>query len=130
MQTHLTVSLQSHLLGLLGLRWRHWVHIAVQDLDLVLHVSVQREWQTALQERLCKGAAVCVERRAFDVGFGTSFQLCQGDVETLDHIVSAQIENFWITATLLLGVGVDATVVLERANPVGRDPVALLALGA
>ena len=31
----------------------HDLVVLVQDLDLVLYVSVQREWQTALQEGLC-----------------------------------------------------------------------------
>lgn len=47
------------------------------------------------------------------MGFSPRFELCEGDIKTLDHIVRAEVEYFWITTTLLSGVSIDTSIVLE-----------------
>ena len=130
MQTHLSIGLHALLDFLLGFRWHNWCLVAVEDLDLVLHVGMEGKWETSLEERLSKGATVSVERWTLDVSLGSGSELGQGNVETLDHVVCAESEYFWIPSSFLFGVGVDASIVLKASNPVGRDPVTTLAFGS
>lgn len=125
METHLTISLHTNFLWLYRLWPLLWLLIAVENFNIILHIGMKWKWKSALEEGLGEGTTVSIEWWAFDVSLCSSLELRKSNIEALNNVMTAQIENSWITSSLLFRVSVHSTVMHQVTNPVSCDPVAL-----
>jgi hypothetical protein len=61
MKGHLSVALHTLLDFFLLWWWLNWVHVAVNDLELVLNIGVKRQRKTSWKERLSEGSTKSIE---------------------------------------------------------------------
>jgi hypothetical protein len=128
MEIHASAWLHSGCHWLRNLLGEFWDSIALNNLDIEVHIGSKWDWLTT---DWCpgEGSTVSIVGWARKMSLVTLVKLWDSKIPAVEDFSSSEREGLWLASVLSSGAG-DMSTILEVSIPVNSGPVSWLALGS